>query len=179
MSASKDGDRNDCYAVFSRLVQRGELPEDWESLQRELDAGTGRPSFNPTAGCRCCAGSTGPWLRGVGAGQPQGLLPPQLAQRLSGHQGIVQLAIEGLGHPPQGGEPDGVSRLGLLQLAQPRRRDCQALAQLGGSHAQGFADGPQPAHRRSWRQGVAGRRPEEAHPADRGGAPWRSSGKGE
>jgi toxin YhaV len=35
----KDGDRNDCYAVFSRLVQRGELPEDWESLQRELDAG--------------------------------------------------------------------------------------------------------------------------------------------
>ncbi len=35
----KDGDRNDGYAVFSRLVQRGELPEDWESLQRELDAG--------------------------------------------------------------------------------------------------------------------------------------------
>ncbi|WP_201737942.1 hypothetical protein [Synechococcus sp. BS55D] len=32
----KDGDRNDCYAVFSRLVQRGELQEDWESLQREL-----------------------------------------------------------------------------------------------------------------------------------------------
>ncbi|MEY3930915.1 MAG: hypothetical protein RLZZ516_2625, partial [Cyanobacteriota bacterium] len=25
--------------VFSRLVQRGELPDDWESLQRELDAG--------------------------------------------------------------------------------------------------------------------------------------------
>lgn len=25
----KDGDRNDCYAVFSRLVCRGELPEDW------------------------------------------------------------------------------------------------------------------------------------------------------
>jgi len=35
----KDGDRNGCYAVFSRLVQRGELPEDWESLQRELEAG--------------------------------------------------------------------------------------------------------------------------------------------
>ncbi len=35
----KDGDRNDCYAVFSRMVQRGELPEDWESLQRELDGG--------------------------------------------------------------------------------------------------------------------------------------------
>ncbi len=35
----KDGDRNDCYAVFTRLVQRGELPDDWESLQRELDAG--------------------------------------------------------------------------------------------------------------------------------------------
>jgi toxin YhaV len=35
----KDGDRNDCTAVFSRLVQRGDLPEDWASLQRELDAG--------------------------------------------------------------------------------------------------------------------------------------------
>jgi toxin YhaV len=35
----RDGDRNDSYAVFSRLVQRGELPEDWESLRRELDAG--------------------------------------------------------------------------------------------------------------------------------------------
>ena len=35
----KDGDRNDCYAVFTRLVQRGALPDDWESLQRELDAG--------------------------------------------------------------------------------------------------------------------------------------------
>jgi toxin YhaV len=34
----KDGDRNDCYAVFTRMVQRGELPEDWESLQRELDS---------------------------------------------------------------------------------------------------------------------------------------------
>ena len=31
-----DGDRNDCYAVFSRLVRCGELPEDWESLHREL-----------------------------------------------------------------------------------------------------------------------------------------------
>jgi len=40
----------------------------------------------------------------------------------------VQLAIEGLGHPPQGGERDGVRRLGLLQLAHPRRRDSQALA---------------------------------------------------
>jgi toxin YhaV len=35
----KDGDRNDCYAVFSRMVQRGDLPEDWESLGRELHAG--------------------------------------------------------------------------------------------------------------------------------------------
>jgi hypothetical protein len=32
----KDGDRNDCYALFSRWVQRGELPEDWENLQRDL-----------------------------------------------------------------------------------------------------------------------------------------------
>jgi toxin YhaV len=35
----KDGDRNDCYAVFTRLVLRGELPDDWENLQRELDDG--------------------------------------------------------------------------------------------------------------------------------------------
>ena len=32
----QDGDCNDCCAVFSRLVQRGELPEVWESLQWEL-----------------------------------------------------------------------------------------------------------------------------------------------
>jgi hypothetical protein len=35
----KEADRNDSYAVFSRLVQRGDLPEGWESLQREFDAG--------------------------------------------------------------------------------------------------------------------------------------------
>ena len=35
----KNGDCKDCYDVFSHLVQRGELPEDWQSLQRELDAG--------------------------------------------------------------------------------------------------------------------------------------------
>jgi toxin YhaV len=29
----KDGDRNNCYAVFSRMVRRGEFPEDWERLQ--------------------------------------------------------------------------------------------------------------------------------------------------
>ena len=34
----KQGDRQDCYAVFSRLVQRGELPEDWASLERALSA---------------------------------------------------------------------------------------------------------------------------------------------
>jgi toxin YhaV len=34
----KDGDRNDCYAMFTPLLQSGELPEHWESLQRELDA---------------------------------------------------------------------------------------------------------------------------------------------
>jgi toxin YhaV len=33
----KDGDRNDCYAVFQQMVRRGDLPEDWESLQAELD----------------------------------------------------------------------------------------------------------------------------------------------
>jgi len=33
----KEGDHNDCYAVFSRLVRRGELPENWASLQRELE----------------------------------------------------------------------------------------------------------------------------------------------
>ena len=35
----KDGDRNDCSAVFSLMVQRGNLPEDWQSLGRELHAG--------------------------------------------------------------------------------------------------------------------------------------------
>lgn len=35
----QEGDRNDCYAVFSRMVQHGDLPDDWESLQRELHAG--------------------------------------------------------------------------------------------------------------------------------------------
>jgi toxin YhaV len=33
----KDGDRNDCYAVFQAMVRRGDLPESWESLQAELD----------------------------------------------------------------------------------------------------------------------------------------------
>ena len=28
-----------CYAVFSSMVQRGDLLENWESLQRELHAG--------------------------------------------------------------------------------------------------------------------------------------------
>jgi len=32
----KDGESNDCYAVFSRLAQRCEPPGDWESLHREL-----------------------------------------------------------------------------------------------------------------------------------------------
>ena len=39
----KEGDRNDCYAVFSRLVRRGELPEVWASLQSELAAS--EPTF--------------------------------------------------------------------------------------------------------------------------------------
>ena len=39
----KEGDRNDCYALFSRLVRRGELPEDWASLQSELAAS--EPTF--------------------------------------------------------------------------------------------------------------------------------------
>jgi len=33
----KEGDRNDCYAAFSRMVRRGDFPEDWGALQRELD----------------------------------------------------------------------------------------------------------------------------------------------
>jgi toxin YhaV len=33
----KEGDRSDGYAAFSRLVARGDLPDDWESLQAELD----------------------------------------------------------------------------------------------------------------------------------------------
>jgi hypothetical protein len=31
--------RNDGYAVFQQMVRRGDLPEDWESLQAELDGG--------------------------------------------------------------------------------------------------------------------------------------------
>jgi hypothetical protein len=42
-SPCKEGDRNDSYAVFSRLVRRGELPEDWASLQSELAAS--EPTF--------------------------------------------------------------------------------------------------------------------------------------
>ena len=30
----KEGDRNDCYAVFEQMVSRGDLPQDWESLRR-------------------------------------------------------------------------------------------------------------------------------------------------
>jgi ferrochelatase len=49
------------------------------------------------------------------------------------------------------------SRFGKAEWLQPYTdMTVQALAQRGRSHAQGFADGPQPAHRRSWRQGVAG-----------------------
>jgi toxin YhaV len=36
----KQGDRNDCYAVFQRMVSRGDFPSDWESLQREMDQPT-------------------------------------------------------------------------------------------------------------------------------------------
>jgi toxin YhaV len=31
----KDGDRKDCYVVFQQMVQRGDLPQDWESLEVE------------------------------------------------------------------------------------------------------------------------------------------------
>ncbi|MCP9926356.1 type II toxin-antitoxin system YhaV family toxin [Cyanobium sp. CH-040] len=33
----KEGDRSDCYAAFTRMVSRGDLPDTWESLQAELD----------------------------------------------------------------------------------------------------------------------------------------------
>jgi toxin YhaV len=33
----KDGDHNDCYAAFSRMVRRGDFPEEWGGLQQELD----------------------------------------------------------------------------------------------------------------------------------------------
>lgn len=35
----KEGDRNDCYAAFSRLVSRGEFPDNWQDLQRECKGG--------------------------------------------------------------------------------------------------------------------------------------------
>ena len=36
----KQGDRNDCYAVFQRMVSRGDFPADWESVQLEMDQPT-------------------------------------------------------------------------------------------------------------------------------------------
>ena len=33
----KEGDRNDCYATFSRMMSRGDCPEDWQSLKAEMD----------------------------------------------------------------------------------------------------------------------------------------------
>ena len=33
----KEGDRNDCYAVFQQMVRRGDLPQDWDKLQDELN----------------------------------------------------------------------------------------------------------------------------------------------
>ena len=35
----KDGDRNDCYAAFMRMVRRGDFPESWPELQAEIEAG--------------------------------------------------------------------------------------------------------------------------------------------
>jgi toxin YhaV len=34
----KEGDRQDCYAVFSRMVANGKLPESYDSLLAECDA---------------------------------------------------------------------------------------------------------------------------------------------
>ena len=34
----KDGDRNDCYAVFQQMMQRGDPPQDWKSLEVEIKA---------------------------------------------------------------------------------------------------------------------------------------------
>lgn len=35
----KEGDRNDCYAAFTRMVRRGDFPENWPELQAEIEAG--------------------------------------------------------------------------------------------------------------------------------------------
>jgi hypothetical protein len=40
-----------------------------------------------------------------------------IPQRAPGPQGVLQVAVEGLGHPPQGTELDAIGRLGLLQAA--------------------------------------------------------------
>lgn len=34
----KEGDRQDCYAVFSRMVAKGQLPESYESLLAECNS---------------------------------------------------------------------------------------------------------------------------------------------
>ena len=35
----KEGDRNDCYAAFTRMVRRGDFPESWPELQAGIEAG--------------------------------------------------------------------------------------------------------------------------------------------
>jgi len=32
----KDGDHKDCYAVFQQMLQRGDPPQDWKSLEFEI-----------------------------------------------------------------------------------------------------------------------------------------------
>jgi toxin YhaV len=36
----KEGDRQDCYAVFSKMVANGKLPQSYEALLAECDAST-------------------------------------------------------------------------------------------------------------------------------------------
>lgn len=119
-------------------------------------APAGRSSFNPTAGCRWCAGSPRPWLPAADqqlqqVRQRPGPQVPSFGRRAvaTGAQGAGPVAfsshargawvprrtaarIEGLSRPAQGAEGDGVCCLGLLQLAHPGSRDLQSGSQPAG-----------------------------------------------
>lgn len=88
-------------------------------------------------------GATGALQLAAGAGE--GLLTAHLAQGLARHEHVAQLAIQGLSAAPQRGQRDGVGRLCLLQLAQPRGGDSKTRGYTGGSDPQRLANGPQPS----------------------------------
>jgi len=72
-----------------------------------------------------------------------------LVERPVRNQRIDQGAVEPFGHPPEGGEGDGVLGLVLLDPGDPGLGDADPRAKLGRGHAQGFPDSLDPAARRA------------------------------